>query len=98
MQAFKDYVNESRIHRAIYLFDGNESKAEKYAKKVFDWLENEDNNSYVTIEAVNVVEGDTDNDSIIHVVGYAQATEAKWKKLNKKLSAAFKELEFERFA
>ena len=94
---FRDLI-EARTHRAIFLVQMPEKKAQKLANSIFDYLDDTENNEYVTIETVNVVEGDTDDDSIIHVVGSAEYPEKNWKAMVKDLEKHFKALEFERFA
>jgi hypothetical protein len=92
-----DEINEVRIHRAIFFYKGN-GNADKYAYQIFDWLEDYDNNDYVTIESVDTHDGDEDNEYMIHIVGANQYPENNWKKLLKAVQKEFKALEFERFA
>lgn len=89
-------VNEGRVHRAIFFYDGDEATAQKCVNnKIWDYVEEQEN---VTIETVNVYEGDDESESMIHFVGMNQYPEKAWKGLVREVESKFKKLSFERFA
>lgn len=93
MNSFKDLF-EANKERAIFFSDYNNQAAERKAKELYKYLSDEDNNSLVTVDSVNVEDGDTDDTSMLHIIGDGPAE--NWKKLVRQVVKKFNYLEFER--
>lgn len=91
-------MTEMRVHRAIFGFNGSHGTARSLEDQLWDAVEDYDFNDFVTVEAVNKLDGDDVFDYMFHIVGANNYPEAKWKKLVKAIEKKFKQLKFERLA
>ena len=99
-------INEAKSSsRAIYIMTGNiqvgnarsdDSVKIKPAveKDLWDWVEE---NNYITIEDIKFFVGDTDDETMLHMIGHGKADISEWQKFTKSLEKFDRRIELERY-
>lgn len=94
--SFKDFLNESKYERAIFECYLSEEAAQTLVDdEIWDWVESQE---YVTIESVNVYEGDSFKNSMVHFISHFPTPRNNWIAFTKEVQRKFKKLSLERYS